>query len=229
MGVGMPEYLLLFRKAPTDRSQGYADDRVVKEKAVYTRARWQFDAHGFERSSGERLLTPEDLRGLASDEVYKVFRHHSATKVYSFEHDVKLAEELDRLKMLPPGFMLLQPQSHNPDVWTDITRMRTLNGEQAAKGKEMHLCPLQFDIVDRAIVQYTNAGEEVYDPFGGLFTVPLRAVKLGRRGRAAELNGAYYTDGVWHLEAQDREAAAPELFDLDGIPTKAARKSKVKS
>ena len=32
MGVGMPEYLLLFRKPPSDQSDGYADEPVVKEK-----------------------------------------------------------------------------------------------------------------------------------------------------------------------------------------------------
>jgi hypothetical protein len=71
--------------------------------------------------------------------------------------------------------MLLQPQSWHPDVWTDITRMRTLNVRRRSAGREMHLCPLQFDIVDRAIEQYTMPGEEVYDPFAGLMTVPYRA------------------------------------------------------
>jgi len=92
--------------------------------------------------------------------------------------------------------------------------MRTLNGEQAAKGREMHLCPLQFDIVDRLIVQRSMPGELVYDPFGGLMTVPLRAVKLGRTGAAAELNPGYFDDGVRHLRAHDAAQATPSLFDL---------------
>jgi hypothetical protein len=213
MGCGMPEYLLLFRKPPTDPSRGYADEPVVKSKAAYSRARWQFDAHGFMRSSGDRLLMPEDLNGLAPDAVFKLFKRHSAEKVYDHEHDVRIAEHLETLRMLPPSFMLLQPQSWHDDVWTDVTRMRTLNGVQAAKGREMHLCPLQFDIVDRAIVQYTMEGEEVYDPFGGLMTVPLRAVRLKRCGRAAELSASYFADGVWHLEQQDAEHATPSLFD----------------
>lgn len=221
MGNGMPEYLLLFRKPPTDTSNGYADVPVVKGKDAYTRARWQFDAHGFQRSSGNRLLMPEDLKGLTSAQCFKAFREHSLASVYDLEHDVKLAEFLDALKMLPPSFMLLQPQSWHEDVWTDITRMRTLNGEQAAKGKEMHLCPLQFDIVDRAVTQYTNPGDEVYDPFGGLMTVPLRAVRLGRRGRAAELSPSYFADGVWHLRRSDSAAASPMLFDLDGAGAEA--------
>jgi hypothetical protein len=79
--------------------------------------------------------------------------------------------------------MLLQPPSWHPDVWTDIARMRTLNTMQAQKGKEQHLCPLPFDIVERLIRRYSNEGDLVLDPFAGIGTVPLEARKLGRRGR----------------------------------------------
>jgi hypothetical protein len=51
MGVGSPEYVLLFHKPQTDRSRGYADTPVTKDKQDYTRARWQIDAHAFWRSS----------------------------------------------------------------------------------------------------------------------------------------------------------------------------------
>ena len=61
MGVGSPEYILLFHKPQTDRSKGYADVPVVKSKDEYTRARWQIDAHAFWRSSGMRSATPEEL------------------------------------------------------------------------------------------------------------------------------------------------------------------------
>lgn len=140
MGCGMPEYVLLFRKAPSDRSNGYADEPVVKSKEEYTRAMWQFDAHGFTRSSGNRLLMPEDLAGQPHNRVFQMFREHSRTAIYDHAHDIAIAEYLDSQGMLPPSFMLLQPVSNHPDVWTDITRMRTLNGMQHAKGKEMHLC-----------------------------------------------------------------------------------------
>jgi DNA modification methylase len=95
--------------------------------------------------------------------------------------------------------------------------MLTLNGEQSRRGLEQHICPLQFDIVDRVINRFTNKGELVFDPFGGLFTVPLRAVKLGRRGRATELNPSYFRDGVRHLRAQDMELSAPTLFDFEDL------------
>lgn len=52
----------------------------------------------------------------------------------------------------------------------------------------------------------------MFDPFGGLFTVPYRALKLGRQGRAAELSTAYFMDGVKYLQAAEREMAMPDLF-----------------
>ena len=64
MGVGSPEYVLLFHKPQTDRSRGYADTPVAKSKADYTRARWQVDAHAFWRSSGDRPLTPDELAAM---------------------------------------------------------------------------------------------------------------------------------------------------------------------
>jgi DNA modification methylase len=215
MGAGLPEYVLLFRKAPTDRSNGYADVPVVKDKAVYTRARWQYDAHGYMRSSGDRLLQPEDLNGLEQHEKYKLFKKYSLDNVYDFERDLKIAEQVDGEGWLPSTFMLLPPASWHPDVWTDITRMRTMNSLQVQGGKEMHLCPLQFDIVDRLITQFSMTGEVVLDPFAGLGTVPLRAVQLGRRGLGIELNATYWTDSVGYLRAEERKISMPSLFDLD--------------
>jgi len=214
MGVGMPEYLLLFRKPPTDNSNGYADEPVMKDKGQYTRARWQIDAHGYTRSSGNRPLMPEDLEGLPHDVIFKLYKDHSLHQVYDFEHEVRIGEALTEKGMLPTTFMLLQPQSYSDEVWTDVTRMLTLNGAQSAAGREMHLCPFQFDIVDRVITQMSNPGDEVFDPFGGLMTVPYRAIKLGRRGRACELSKPYFLDGAAYCAAAAREKAMPGLFDL---------------
>jgi len=81
---------------------------------------------------------------------------------------VSLSETLEASMRLPVTFMLLPPQSWHPDVWTDITRMLTLNSVQHAKGREMHLCPMQFDLIDRAVRQFTMPGETVFDPFLGI-------------------------------------------------------------
>jgi hypothetical protein len=112
---------------------------------------------------------------------------------------------------------------HIDDVWTDVTRMLTLNGAQHSKGKEMHLCPMQFDIADRIIEQFTMPGEMVFDPFGGLMTVPYRAVLKGRRGMATELNPGYFLDGCSYLAAAERQKAMPTLFDMLPETTKAAK------
>jgi hypothetical protein len=215
MGFGMPEYLLLFRRPPTETSRSFADKPVVKPKERYTRARWQIDAHGFTRSSGNRPITAADLTGLAHDEIFKLFRQWGMSSVYEFEHHVTLGEALEASGMLPVTFMLLQPPSWHPDVWSDVTRMLSLNSAQSAKGKEMHLCPMQFDIADRAIEQYTNPGELVYDPFAGLGTVPYRAVLKGRRGLGCELSTPYWLDSAAYCKAAENQVAMPDLFAFE--------------
>ena len=92
--------------------------------------------------------------------------------------------------------------------------MRTLNTSQSLKNREMHVCPLQLDIVERCINRYSNKGELVADPFAGLFTVPYMAMKMGRRGKGVELNPDYFRDGVGYCEVADAELDAPTLFDL---------------
>jgi len=95
----------------------------------------------------------------------------------------------------------------------NTARMRTLNSTQAAKGKEQHLCPLQFDIVERCIEQHCMAGELVLDPFGGIGTVPYMALKMGRRGYGVELNPAYFLDASAYCAAAVRAQSMPGLFD----------------
>lgn len=212
MGVGCPEYILLLRKPQTDRSRGYADEPVKKDKADYTRAQWQVDAHAFWRSSGNRQLTADELAALGPDKLAKAFTEYSLSNVYDYDFHVRIGQELELRGALPSTFMSLAPGSHQADVWHDVNRMITLNGNQTQKGLQNHVCPLQFDIVDRLITRYSNPGELVHDPFGGLMTVPYRAIKQGRRGSASELNTAYFFDGIQYLQAAEKEVAMPDLF-----------------
>lgn len=215
ISCGMPEYILLFRKPQTSNEKAYADIPVKHSKNEYSRARWQTDAHGFWRSSGNRLMTPDELEKAEPDKIFKWFKNYHLEQIYDYEHHIKIGEHLDEKGKLPVSFMLLQPPSWMDDVWADVARMRTLNMMQSAKGQEMHLCPLQFDIVDRVIERFTNEGEVVYDPFGGIMTTPYRALKKGRKGRATELNWRYFQDGVKYCEAMEKEMAMPTLFDFE--------------
>ena len=78
----------------------------------------------------------------------------------------------------------------------------------------MHLCPMQLDLADRAITQYTMPGEVVYDPFVGIGTVIDRAVRLRRIGRGCELSPIYFQDAVYYGEKAEAEMSIPTLFDL---------------
>ena len=214
MGVGCPEYILLFRKLPTDTSRAYADVPVTKDKADYTRAQWQIDAHGFWRSSGNRLLTKAELQSIPVDNLQAVYRKYSRENVYSYEEHVALAKRLDENGKLPASFMVVAPGSWNMDVWDDITRMRTLNTSQSRKRAQMHVCPLQLDIVERLINRYSNPGDVVLDPFGGLMTVPLVTVQKERFGIGIELSCDYFRDGVGYLQTAEMQRGEPTLFDF---------------
>lgn len=214
MGVGMPEYLLLFRKPPSDNTNSYADVPVEKQKSDYSLSKWQVDAHAFARSNGDRPLTSAEIAAMDHDKIFKYFRSLSLDEVYDFEYHVSLGDTLMAVGKLPTTFMLLQPQSWSDDVWTDITRMRTLNGSQHIKGKEMHLCPMQIDLAQRVISQLSMKGEKVLDPFGGLMTVPSIAVQLERYGIGFELSHTYFMDGATYCKAAEEKRKLPTLFDL---------------
>lgn len=222
MGVGCPEYVLLFRKPQSDRTRGYADARVVKDREDYSLARWQIDAHAFWRSAGNRLILPEEMAALGPSVLASYFPRRSLDVLHDHEYHVQIGERLLAEGKLPSSFMALAPGSGDPAVWHDVTRMRTLNSEQYRRAVEQHVCPLQFDIVDRCITRWSNRDDLVFDPFGGLMTVPYRAILAGRRGRGVELNPQYFADGAHYCAAAEKEAALPTLFDLMQAPSAAA-------
>lgn len=214
MGVGCPEYILLFRKLPTDTSKAYADEPVTRSKDEYTRAQWQIDAHAFWRSSGDRLVTKEELAEIPTGQMEKVYRKYSRENVYSYADHVALAKKMDAEGRLPATFMVVAPGSWTDSVWDDINRMRTYNTTQSQRRQQLHVCPLQIDIVDRLIDRYSNPGDTILDPFGGIMTVPIEAVKRGRKGIGVELNPDYFRDGVGYLQSADMQVGMPTLFDF---------------
>ena len=214
MGVGCPEYILLFRKLPSDRSTAYADEPVQKTKEEYTRAQWQIDAHGFWRSSGDRIISKDELKQASVKNLQAVYQNYSRDNVYSYEEHIKLAKQLDKEDKLPATFMVVAPGSWTWEVWDDINRMKTLNTTQNRRRAQMHVCPLQLDIVERIVNRYSNEGDIVLDPFGGLMTVPMTAVKMKRRGYGIELSSDYFRDGVGYLQAAEEDIEMPTLFDF---------------
>ncbi len=201
MGAGLPEYVLIFRKPPTESNNAYADVPVVHSKNDYTRARWQLDAHAFWKSNGQSLFSTETLRQLDLSDILKIWQSIEFNEGYDYNKHVILCEKLDELGKLPTSFMSVPPISLNDDVWTDINRMNTLNSNQAQKNLTKHICPLQLDIIERIIERYSNKGDVVCDPFGGIMSVPYQANKMDRYGLGIELNTSYFKDGVKHLKS----------------------------
>lgn len=214
MGVGCPEYVLLLRKLPTDTTRAYADEPVTKDKSSYSLARWQIDAHADWKSSGDRLLSYDDTRGCSIETVRQYFRKYSNEHIYNYDAHVKFAEDMEEAGRLPKTFMAIDPVSHKDWIWDDVVRMRTLNTRQSQKNKQNHICPLQLDIVERLIERYSNKGDVVFDPFGGIQTVPYCAVKMGRKGLSTELNYDYWRDGLTYLREAEQEKTSPTLFDF---------------
>ena len=213
IGVGTPEKLLLFRKPQTDRSAGAADEPVVHSKADYSLARWQIDAAPLWKSSGDRFITPDELEGMPVPMIRSVFSEACKARIYDYEAHVRLGDDFYARGRLPTTFSLLGVDTDNPTIGTNVNRMQGLNTRQAQRGAEMHVCPFPFDVVDRCINQWSNPGDLVFDPFGGLGTTVVRALAAGRRGKCNELNPTYWADAVYYAQAEEEKQNMPTLFD----------------
>lgn len=217
MGVGLPEYVLLFRKKPSEMNNAYSDSPVQKDKKEYTKALWQLDAHSFQRSSGDRFLTTDELNHIPVNRICQAWKEKNLSTIYDFKEHLRICSDLDEIEKLSSTFMTLPVHSVNDSVWTDVNRMNTLNAKQVNSKKEKHICPLQFDIIERLINRYTMKGETVLDPFGGLFSTAYKALELERKAISIELNTEYFLDGLWYIKAMMNKLSVPKLFDLAEI------------
>lgn len=217
MGVGLPEYILLFRKAPTESNNAYADEPCCKTKEEYSIDNWQLDAHAYWKSSGNRFMSSKELTTTEIKTVFNRWREYDVNSIYSFQEHLRICGDLDKAGRLSRLFMTIPPTSNNDLVWTDINRMNTLNANQVNRKKEKHICPLQLDIIERLINRFTMKGDIVDDPFGGLFSTAYTALKLKRKAISAELNPDYYDDGLFYLKSLEYKLSVPTLFDLDEV------------
>ena len=95
-------------------------------------------------------------------------------------------------------------------VWMDINQTRVLNGKIAREDHdEKHICPLQLDVVERAITLWSNKGDLVYSPFTGIGSEGYGALTLGRRFVGSELKKSYAEHAVTNLRNIE---AQPSLF-----------------
>jgi DNA modification methylase len=212
MGAGIPEEIWIFRKPPTSNANAYADD-PVKHDEDYTLAHWQVDADAFWKSSGNRYLGPYEMKAWGLDKIQAWWKRFNKSTVYDYDQHVNLLQELDAADKLSRQFTTLPLQSNTDFVQDNMNRMHGLNLEQSRRKQQNHICPMPFDEVDRMIELYSNPGELVLDPFGGLGTTGVRALKKGRRAYIIELNEAYAKCAGLYLKETEYKNQIPTLFD----------------
>lgn len=107
-------------------------------------------------------------------------------------------------------------QKYASPVWYDIDYSRTLQYRSGRDGNdEKHICPLQLDTIERVIHLYSNEGETILSPFGGIGSEGCCAIKLGRKSISIELKESYFK-----LNANNHKAFTEEkeskltLFDI---------------
>lgn len=96
-------------------------------------------------------------------------------------------------------------QRYASPVWMDINPSNTLNKQDAREDDdERHICPLQLDVIERAINLWTNPGDLVLSPFGGIASEGYMAVKMGRRYMGIELKESYWQEGVKNMQSAEQ-------------------------
>jgi len=103
--------------------------------------------------------------------------------------------------------------------WDDVRLDRVMPYKEGREAEdERHMHPLQLDVIERAVVLWTNPGEVVLTPFMGVGSEVYGAVANGRRGIGIELKPSYYRQAVKNIEAalEGRiDTQTPELFGDD--------------
>ena len=103
-------------------------------------------------------------------------------------------------------------------VWMDIDQGDTLNKNEAREDKDgKHICPLQLPTIERLIGLYTNPGDIVFDPFGGIFSSIFQSVKMGRRGLTFELKKQYFDVGTKNMVGLEMSKQQLDIFSMATI------------
>jgi len=98
-------------------------------------------------------------------------------------------------------------------IWTGINETNTLQYSTArGEDDEKHICPLQLETIERCIKMWSNPGETVLTPFGGIGSEGYQAVKFGRKAILIELKESYFNVLVKNMQAVEAKSSLPDLF-----------------
>ena len=109
-------------------------------------------------------------------------------------------------------------QKYASPVWMDINPSNTLQYRAARENSdERHICPLQLDVIERAIKLWSNPGDLVLSPFGGIGSEGYVAIKDGREFIGIELKKSYFDLACKNLNAAVEESQTLTLFDMKQV------------
>ena len=104
-------------------------------------------------------------------------------------------------------------QKYASPVWYDVDYRRTLQYTTARDNNdEKHICPLQLDTIERVLHLYSNEGETVLSPFGGIGSEGYQAIKMNRKSISVELKESYFEINKKNHKAAVLEKSALTLF-----------------
>ena len=123
---------------------------------------------------------------------------------------VKPGDNADPIRHTPEDFPLDQWQEWASPVWMTVNQTNVLNVRTArSEHDEKHLCPLQLDVIDRALVMWSNPGDVVLSPFMGIGSEGYQSLKMARRFIGVELKEQYWRQSCESLRSV---SAQSELF-----------------
>lgn len=159
----------------------------------------------------KQLLKDSSMSRVGSPEYVLVFR--------------KPGENAEPITHTREDYPVEQWQQDASPVWMDIDQGKVLNGREArGERDERHICPLQIDVINRALRLWSNPGDLVLSPFAGIGSEGYCAVKTGRRFVGAELKKSYFDTACANLRKAEDEAR-----DLFSLSNESRRTSEVSS
>jgi SAM-dependent methyltransferase len=106
-------------------------------------------------------------------------------------------------------------QRYASPVWMDINPSDTLQYRSAREhDDERHICPLQLQVIHRALQLWSNPGDMVLSPFAGIGSEGWESIRMGRRFIGVELKSSYYREACRNLKVAVQERDTETLFDM---------------
>ena len=119
---------------------------------------------------------------------------------------MKPGDNAELISHTPQDFPLDQWQEWASPVWMSVDQSNVLNVKAAkVTGDERHLCPLQLDVIDRAVIMWSNPGNVVLSPFMGIGSEGVRSLALRRKFFGVELKESYWRQACRYLYAEESQ------------------------